>query len=62
MNKPRYSKGIFVTHIVITIYRDTFTDASNDELSLYIIAGMLAVIAFKYVFESDSRTNHTRSN
>lgn len=48
-----YSKGLLVTGIAITVYRDFFTSASNNELSLYLIAIVSAACAIKYVFGED---------
>lgn len=43
-------KVIFVVTVSVAALRDFATDASNDELSLFIIAGMSVATASEYIW------------
>ncbi len=54
MSKGVMPKAMFWVTIVQGVYRDSFTNASDINVFVGVIMGLIAAIAFKQIFEVES--------
>ena len=58
LNRISMPKVVVIIVLIIATFKDGWTDTPINDISLFVIGGMLVAIAWQYIFD----TNHTRSN